>query len=127
MTGVAGAARSSSVKLKVDPLAKENFDTEDFRPRTQAYRIFLKFGGVVGLFEALNLIEKPRQLQNMYKWLYPKEKGGSDGIIPSHAMPDILMAARYMGIVLSSEDLDPRAIPIDTSVKKIKNNRHHDL
>ena len=126
MKGVAGAARMTSTKFKVD--AKESISLRDYaRPRTQAHRIFLKFGGVVGLCKALELIQRPRQLQAMYRWLYSRDRGGSDGLIPTQAMPDVLLAARYMGIVLSSEDLDPRAIPIDTTVKKIKVNQKHDL
>lgn len=124
--GAVGVARAVSSKQKADPLGTlETGDTG--RMRTQAHRVFLKFGGVPNLFEALKVVQRPRQMQAMYKWLYPKDKGGSDGMIPINAMSDILLAARYAGIVLSSEDLDPRAIPVDTTVRKIKNNRHHDL
>lgn len=126
MKGVPGAARTGNVAMKIDGPIKIGVNDHN-RPRTQAYRIFVKFGGVPGLWEALKTVQRPRQLQAMYRWLYPKERGGSDGLVPLNAMEDILIAARYMGIILSSEDLDPRAIPIDTTVKKLKNNVKHDL
>lgn len=124
--GAPGVARQAGSVEKLDGPAK--IKTGDVgRPRTQAHRVFLKFGGVTNLFDALTAIGEPRQLNAIYKWLYPREKGGSDGLVPTSAMPDVLKAARMFGIVLTSEDLDPRALPVDTTVKKIKNNRHHDL
>lgn len=44
----------------------------------------------------------------IYKWTYPRDKGGTDGLVPSSAMPAVLKAADVLGIELTSEDIDPR-------------------
>jgi hypothetical protein len=75
---------------------------------TQAGRIFVKFGGAMRLSEILTQIGRPRAYATVFRWDYPKEKGGTGGIIPGSAWPSIMLAARFEGIFLSSEDLDPR-------------------
>lgn len=78
------------------------------KPLTQADRVVLRFGGVKALTEALAAIGKPRSIVTIYRWNHPKEKGGMGGVIPSCALPDILEAARHEGILLTSDELDPR-------------------
>lgn len=86
---------------------------------TQAERIIKKFGGARRLAEALKAIERPYHHTTIYKWTYPKEVKGTGGIIPTAALPDVVMAARAAGILLSSEDLDPRPNPVPrTTVPK---------
>lgn len=79
----------------------------------QAERILKKFGGasrLAGLFNSLNI---RRNLHSIYKWTYPRERGGTNGLIPGSAMQDILQAARLDGILLTPEDLDPRPSPVE--------------
>ncbi len=67
---------------------------------TQAERIVKKFGGVAGLEIALRAAGKARDISNIYRWIYK-------GLVPSKALMDILLAAKYEGIRLSSDDLSP--------------------
>lgn len=69
----------------------------------QAEKIIEKFGGPAKLANALQC-----DAATIYKWTYPKDKGGTDGLIPSSTMPAVLKAADILGIDLSSEDIDPR-------------------
>jgi hypothetical protein len=75
---------------------------------SQAGRIFLKFGGVPVLLRALKAIGRPRSKTSLYRWDYPRAEGGTGGLIPTSAWPDIARAARLEGIHLTPEDLDPR-------------------
>lgn len=75
---------------------------------TQAGRILLKFGGPKRLSEILLAIGRPRTYATVFRWDYPKEKGGTGGWIPGNAWPDIFAAARFEGLILTSEDIDPR-------------------
>lgn len=78
--------------------------------KTQARRIFDKFGGELRLVSALQAIGKPRNKCSIYKWDYPRHKGGTGGLIPTRAWPDIFAAARHEGILITSEDMDPREL-----------------
>lgn len=46
------------------------------------------------------------------RWELPFDEGGCGGFIPPEAWPAVLSAARLDGLVLSSEDLDPRLSPV---------------
>lgn len=83
-------------------------DKNELKIDTQASRIIAKFGGARRLASILASIGKPRDPSSIYKWAYPKEKDGTGGLIPTSAWPDIISAARYDGVVLTLEDLDPR-------------------
>ena len=72
---------------------------------TQAGRIFEKFGGARGLMRALAAIGKPKNPATCFKWTYSRAKGGTGGVIPSSALPDVLMAARHEGILITPDDL----------------------
>lgn len=69
----------------------------------QAQNIIDKFGGTAKLANALTC-----DPATIYKWTYPKDKGGTDGLVPSSTMPAVLKAADILGIDITSEDLDPR-------------------
>jgi hypothetical protein len=86
------------------------YKTEDEAgaPETQAERIIRKFGGVPRLLELLRIVGKPRNKASVYKWTYPASKGGTGGLIPTSAWPAILLAARLDGILITSQDMDPR-------------------
>lgn len=75
---------------------------------TQAERIFRKFGGARGLMRALKGIGHEWNPSSIYRWNYPREKGGSGGLIPTAAWPALLQAARVEGVHLASEEFDPR-------------------
>jgi hypothetical protein len=43
----------------------------------------------------------------VYKWTYPKDKGGTGGIIPSACVSAVQVAAETAGIELKAEDWLP--------------------
>jgi hypothetical protein len=82
--------------------------------RSQAQRIVDKFGGVPALIKALKLAAKEtgrealiRNKSSVYRWLLPREKGGTGGLIPTSALPDVLRAAVIEGIYLNEKDIYP--------------------
>lgn len=75
--------------------------------RTQAERVIRRFGGPKQLVDAINASGGKKNLSSIYRWQYPKEKGGTGGVIPTAAWPLILDAAKFAGIVLRQEDFDP--------------------
>ena len=83
---------------------------DDSKPKTQAERVFAKFGGATPLAHALGRlnVSRRRVVSAVYRWNLPVSKRGTGGVIPSSAMADVLAAARIEGIVLTAEDLDPR-------------------
>lgn len=76
--------------------------------QTQAERILLKFGGARRLAIVLKTMGRPRDPATIYKWTYPRERGGTGGIVPTKVWTDIIDAARFDGIVLTMDDMDPR-------------------
>lgn len=78
-------------------------------PRSQAQRIVDKFGGARRLASALHAADPSyaRHPSNVYRWLYPREKGGTGGVIPTSALPLVITAARIEGIYLTADDLYP--------------------
>lgn len=79
---------------------------------TQAYRIIKKFGGARRLWALLKDLGPEHELSpsSIYRWDYPKEKGGTGGVIPTAAMPSVIKAARLEGIFLTPEDFYPGVI-----------------
>lgn len=71
---------------------------------SQAARVIAKFGNARKLAFAC---QPPLNPASVYKWVYPKNKGGSDGRIPTAALETVLKAARREGILLTPEDLWP--------------------
>lgn len=58
------------------------------------------------------LLEKvgcKRTYCSVYKWAYPTSRGGSNGLIPQNIWPSLFEAARIDGILLTSDDFDPRS------------------
>jgi hypothetical protein len=81
---------------------------------SQAKRIADKFGGVPQLAKALAELAEAtknprhkREISVIYRWDLPRETGGADGLIPSSAMPSVLLAAKRQGILLTAEDTAP--------------------
>lgn len=79
-------------------------------PQSQAEAIIRRFGGPMALASALAKAGTPRTPSAIYRWTYPKERGGSGGLVPTGAVMDVKRAATYAGITLRPEDWDP---PID--------------
>ena len=44
-----------------------------------------------------------RTLTRVHRWTYPKEKGGTDGLIPSDAAQKLMASARERGLPLEPE------------------------
>lgn len=99
---------------KTDETPKE----ENTRLHSQAERIIKKFGTPRILGRILEEIGRKRNYATIYKWLYPKSKDGRGGLIPTSAWDDILAAARYEGIIITSEDMDPRPMPFPVTRMK---------
>lgn len=75
---------------------------------TQASRLFEKFGGQARLAEALINHGKIKSRITVYKWGYPKERGGTNGLVPTAQWPNIMYVARLEGVHLPSTFFDPR-------------------
>ena len=70
--------------------------------KTQAERIFDKFGGPRRVAAATG-----HDPSCVYRWNYSKENGGTGGIVPIEALRKVCKAARTEGILLTDEDLSP--------------------
>lgn len=80
----------------------------------QAENIIARFGNPYKLSKALALAatvyRNPayyRKPSVVYRWAYPKSRGGCDGAIPSTAIPGIIAAAKLVGIYLTDRELRP--------------------
>ena len=89
------------------PRADKTRKVEKPASGTQAERIYAKFGGASKLCKAMVDAGVPRVVSAIYRWNLPRSHGGTDGLIPSSALPDVLKAARLYGIVITPEDLFP--------------------
>lgn len=70
-----------------------------------ASRIIQKFGGAPVV---AGIVATDRTA--VYKWTYPKERGGCDGLIPSRYHSLLLHAAREKGIELTPSDFFESAL-----------------
>lgn len=68
----------------------------------QAQSIYKKFGGARNLARLLG-----KNPSTVYRWDYPKTKGGTDGLIPSSALREVIKLAFLHGILITAEDLYP--------------------
>ena len=102
------------IKHKVDKRLFQRGKKQTTKYVSQARRVIAKFGGATKLSKALTQIGKPKCRVQVSKWDMSIEAGGTGGIIPARAMMDVLEAARYEGIMLSKEDLDPREMAVNT-------------
>lgn len=63
-----------------------------------AQNIISMCGGVAEVAQMVG-----RSVIRVRRWTYPKERGGTDGLIPSDMQPVLLEAARQRGINLRPE------------------------
>ncbi len=66
---------------------------------TPADRVFQKFGGAERVARALGLT-----VARVNRWLYPKDRGGTNGRIPAKHQQKLLDIARAKGIDLKPDD-----------------------
>lgn len=67
-----------------------------------AKKIINLFGGIKPLANAIG-----KDPATIYRWTYPKNKGGTDGRIPSSAIQVIQQAANSLGISLTANNSNP--------------------
>jgi hypothetical protein len=72
---------------------------------TQAGRVIKKFGNARRLAVLMGC-----DPSRIYRWMHPRDKGGTGGLIPSSAMEEVLKCARLSGIILSPAELYPMAL-----------------
>jgi len=79
---------------------------------TPAECVVRRFGGVYRLCNAVNAYQGEDAVKlspsTVYRWMYPKEKGGMGGLIPNAKVELVLRAARYSGVLIVPEDLTPK-------------------
>lgn len=84
------------------------FDDTPPTPATPAERVIAKFGGAYKLAAALGRVDgRKRVVTSVYRWTYPREKGGTGGYIPAAMVPTVMSAARLEGIFLEAGDFYP--------------------
>jgi hypothetical protein len=70
---------------------------------SQAQRIIRKFGGARRLARLLEF-----EASRVYKWTYPRERGGTDGLIPAAVVPRVQTLAELEKITLTESDWAPK-------------------
>lgn len=69
---------------------------------TIAETIIRKCGGHQQVSQWLGL-----SLPQIYRWTYPRERGGTDGLIPARRQGELMAKARAAGIDLTPADFFP--------------------
>lgn len=86
---------------------------------TVAQRIISRFGGESALAAALGV-----DVSRVYRWTYPKSRGGTDGLIPAKHHPVILVKAQQMSIKVDPSDFCP---PLPKITRHSSKRKHKDL
>jgi hypothetical protein len=68
-----------------------------------AERVLRKLGGARRVAEMLGTSP-----QAIYKWTYPREYGGTGGLIPHRRQLELMVTAKQRGIVLTADDFFPK-------------------
>lgn len=68
-----------------------------------AQRVIALFGSPYRLAAALTAIGIYTNPVTVYRWTYPRAKGGCDGRIPSYRIDGIKRAGRHAGILVTEE------------------------
>lgn len=70
---------------------------------TPAARVIAKFGeGTKGHYRVAELLG--RHVSRVFRWTYPKERGGTGGLIPPREQDRLLEIARREGVALARSD-----------------------
>lgn len=83
--------------------------------QTVAENVIAKCGGFKQVSEWLGL-----DLSNVYRFTYPRTKGGTDGVIPAQHQAVLLAKARENGLDLCPDDFfetSPDATPAPAGVR----------
>lgn len=86
---------------------QNNPSVDNSRPVTQFERILSRFN--MNAAELARLLNE--EASHVYRWNYPPERGGTAGVIPRRALTKIIELSRLYGVLLTSDDLDPRRLP----------------
>lgn len=82
--------------------------------RPQAQVIISKFGGARELARTLKeCSEDPADhydASTIYRWMYPRSKGGTGGQIPADALRTLMKIARLSGVMLTTEEIYPHLV-----------------
>lgn len=70
---------------------------------SQARRVIDALGGPRAIAKGTGI-----NCKHIYRWDYPKDRGGTSGVIPTASLRKVLAWARAIGVGLSPTDLDPR-------------------
>lgn len=90
------------LKHKLKKFKEDNYN--HVKPRgSQIYRVICGFGGVEELNQALKLVGRNHYNSTIYRWL---KKG--NGIFPEDVLEDVIYVSRFVGVLLTQEDVDPR-------------------
>lgn len=77
----------------------------------QAQSVVAKFGGPYELARTLKECsddpEDHYSPSTIYRWMYPKEAGGTGGEIPTRGIQAVMKVARLAGVMLTTEDIYP--------------------
>lgn len=66
----------------------------------QAERVISRFGGVTKLAAAYD----GASANAIYKWTYPKDRGGTGGVIPGDHVPALISLAQKLDVELELAD-----------------------
>lgn len=69
---------------------------------TMAERVIRKLGGPARVAELLGTSR-----QAIYKWTYPRQRGGTGGYIPARRQLELMVVCKMQGIVLTKNDFFP--------------------
>lgn len=69
-----------------------------------AQRVINKCGGIRNTAYMIGL-----SVQSVYKWTIPRNKGGTNGLVPQKRQIELMVAAKKYGIILIPEDFFPKA------------------
>lgn len=64
-----------------------------------ATKVIEKIGGPKAVADILGV-----DVSRVYRWTYPKSRGGTGGLIPAKHQSDLLIAARAKGLSLKPSD-----------------------
>lgn len=71
-----------------------------------ARSVILKFGGAEAGAEVTG-----KHLSRVYRWMYPRDRGGTGGLIPLQDAQKLLAVAATRGVALRPDDFFPRSEP----------------
>lgn len=72
----------------------------------QARRLITKFGGESNMAKLLSeFTGRPVARSTIYRWTWPKSKGGTGGFVPARKWRTLMRLARQEGILLTPADI----------------------